>query len=148
MSVASSAASEVSRPQQARRPVGLWVAAVVYCWVAFGPFPMYYYLRATGHLSEERWPATTPFHEYTGLGLGYHGSAALCFYFLVTRRVHALWAALLVAVSPGIRTASLVVASVQGLPVKALSWSAPFLFVLFSLLALYVRALRQRGSLQ
>ena len=148
MSIASASALGAPSPEQARRPGGLWAAAIVYAWAAFGPIPFYYYLRAASDLPAERWVGTTPFDQYLGVGLLYHASAALSCYWLLKRRALAVWVAAFVAVWSGLQAVAAVRGVLRGLPAEPTSWGVPLIFGLFVLLALYVRALRRRGVLQ
>ena len=148
MSIASAPAHGAPYPERARRPLGLWAAALAYAWAALGSIPYYFYLRASGVLPEERWVGTTPFDQYLGVGLLYHGSAAACCYLLLRRRAQAVWAAAFVAVWSALVAVSYARPLLQGRATEPFAWVVLVVFGLFAVLAVYVRSLLRRGVLQ
>jgi hypothetical protein len=81
MNASAQAHREESRRDNARGGLE-WLIVAFYVFVALGPIPMYYYLRASRTLPEAEWAGSTPFDQYFGPGLLYHGSAAVAAYAL------------------------------------------------------------------
>ena len=146
MSVASAQVSVDPPSERGQRPLGLWLTALVYALAAFGPIPLYYYYRSA--LPDENWAGTTPFDQYLGTGLLYHGSAAVACWLLMWRRAIALWPAAFIVVWVGLVQIAELRHLLAGRHTRPLFGAGYGVLVVMLLLALYVRRLRERGVLR
>jgi hypothetical protein len=136
-------------PQRDNARGGLeWLIIAFYVLVAVGPIPMYFYLRASATLPEAEWAGSTPFDQYFGTGLLYHGSGAVAAYLLLKRRAKVLWPAWFLVAWAALTLVASAWRWLRGTADSGLLLIPTALVViLFALIARHLQRLHRRGSL-
>jgi hypothetical protein len=148
MNASAQAHREESRRDNARGGLE-WLIVAFYVFVALGPIPMYYYLRASRTLPEAEWAGSTPFDQYFGPGLLYHGSAAVAAYLLLTRRAKVLWPAWFLVVWAALALVATGWRWLHGnVDERLFLVPSAVILVLFTLIARYLQRLSHSGALK